>query len=344
MKNNKTIRLATVGAGYFSRFQYAAWARIPEVELVGICDYVVESAQDVAMQYGVKAVYQDFGKMLDELKPDLIDIITPPITHTEFVSGAVDRGITTICQKPFTPSLEEARKLVEMIERKDAKVIIHENFRFQPWYQKLREMLNEDTMGELYRISYALRPGDGQGVDAYMDRQPYFQKMPRFLVHETAIHLIDVFRYLFGNVESVYADLQRINPIISGEDSVVIIFNFENGARGVFDGNRSSDHKADNRRLTMGELCIEGSKGVASLNGDAAISFRPHGENHEIPITYNWSNRDFGGDCVYRFQRHVVDHLVQGAEISNCARQYLTNIEIAEACYVSNETGSRIHL
>ena len=54
-----------------------------------------------------------------------------------------------------------------------------------------------------------MRPGDGQGKDAYFNRQPYFQKMERFLIHETAIHLIDVYRYLFGDIKSVFASLSR---------------------------------------------------------------------------------------------------------------------------------------
>ncbi|MEO0763052.1 MAG: hypothetical protein AAFZ09_14815, partial [Pseudomonadota bacterium] len=64
---------------------------------------------------------------------------------------------------------------------------------------------------------------DGQGPDAYHARQPYFQRMPRFLVHETAVHWIDTFRYLMGEAETVYADLRRLNPAIAGEDAAARI-------------------------------------------------------------------------------------------------------------------------
>ena len=43
--------------------------------------------------------------------------------------------------------------------------------------------------------------------------------MPRFLIHETGIHLIDVFRYLLGEITGVFARLRRINPVIKGEDA-----------------------------------------------------------------------------------------------------------------------------
>lgn len=339
---NAPIRLATVGTGYFSRFQYAAWARLPEVELVAICNRDPQSAKELAEQYDVADTFQDFELMLDTVKPDLVDIITPPVTHVAYVMACIERNIPVICQKPFTPSLADAKALVDQIKARNATVIIHENFRFQPWYTKIREVLNEGLLGELYQIRFALRPGDGQGPEAYLERQPYFQQMERFLVNETAVHLIDVFRYLFGEVESTYADLRRINPAIKGEDAGLIIFKFENGARGIFDGNRLSDHKAKNRRLTMGEMQIEGEHGCLFLNGDAELSFRRHGENEEQKIPYKWQNQDFGGDCVYRLQQHVVEHFVSGAQLMNTASDYIANIMIADAAYVSDKTSACI--
>ena len=95
-------------------------------------------------------------------------------------------------------------------------LVVHENFRFSPWYREIRRLIEDGAIGTVYQASFRLRPGDGQGPAAYLDRQPYFQSMERFLVHETAIHFIDTFRYLLGEPESVYADLQRLNPAILG--------------------------------------------------------------------------------------------------------------------------------
>ena len=49
---------------------------------------------------------------------------------------------------------------------------------------------------------------------------------------------------MFGDVSHVYADLRRLNPVIAGEDAGLILFDFANGARGLFDGNRLADHRA----------------------------------------------------------------------------------------------------
>ncbi|MEM7209207.1 MAG: Gfo/Idh/MocA family oxidoreductase [Pseudomonadota bacterium] len=335
----KKLRVATVGAGFFSQFHYNGWQRLASddlVDLVAICNRSRANAEQFARQCDIPTTYDNFEEMIEKETIDLIDIITPPETHVQYVSAAVDRGINVICQKPFTPSLEQAIELNEYIANKQAEVFVHEDFRFQPWYTKIKALLDSGELGQLYQITFNLRPGDGQGENAYMDRQPYFQKMPKFLVHETAIHLIDVFRYLFGEVSSVYAQLTRVNPVIAGEDAGFILFTFANGSRGLFDGNRCSDHKADNRRLTMGEMRIEGERGTLTLDGDGSLKLRKHGSNQIEIIEYEWSDRDFGGDCVYLTNKHIVDHLVFDSPVMNTAAEYLKNIVIEDAVYRSN--------
>ena len=166
--------------------------------------------------------------------------------------------------------------------------------------------------------------------------------MPRFLIHETAIHFIDVFRFLFGEVESVYAALRRLNPAIAGEDAGLMVLDMIGGTRAVFDGNRLSDHQAANRRLTMGEMLIEGSGGVLRLEGDGRLFQRSHGANEEREIAYEWRNEEFGGDCVYELQRHVVEALDGQRALVKTGREYLANLRIEDAAYKSSAEGRRI--
>ncbi|MEO1294188.1 MAG: Gfo/Idh/MocA family oxidoreductase, partial [Pseudomonadota bacterium] len=164
-----------------------------------------------------------------------------------------------ICQKPFCGGIEGGRRAAARAEADGRPLVVHENFRFQPWYREIRRLIDAGTLGALYQVAFSLRPGDGQGPDAYLARQPYFQRMPRFLVHETAVHWIDTFRYLMGEAETVYADLRRLNPAIAGEDAGHVIFDHDSGVRALFDGNRLLDHAADNTRRTMGEALVEGT-------------------------------------------------------------------------------------
>ena len=191
--------------------------------------------------------------MLECERPDIFDIATPPESHLALIRLAAARCVDTICQKAFCRSLAEAEEAVRIADEAGILLVVHENFRFQPWYAAAKRQIEEGALGEVYQASFRLRPGDGQGPRAYLDRQPYFQRMERFLVHETAIHFIDTFRYLSGEIAEVFADLRRLNPAIVGEDAGVILFNHASGARSLFDGNRLIDHRAENRRYTMGE-------------------------------------------------------------------------------------------
>ena len=338
------MKVATVGTGYFSQFQYEAWSRMPDVDLVALCNRGAEGARRMAQTYGVPATYGDLAEMLAEETPDLLDIITPPVTHLAMIRTAAAHKVPIICQKPFCRNLEEAKEAIAVCDKAGVLLVVHENFRFQPWHQQVKAVIEAGELGDLYQASFRLRPGDGQGLEAYLDRQPYFQKMERFLVHETAIHLIDVFRFLLGEVEGVYARLERLNPAIAGEDAGIILLDFENGARALFDGNRLADHAAENRRLTMGEMLLEGSKAVLRLDGDGNLFLRRHGHNEEHEVAYAWDNRGFGGDCVYRLQRHVVDHLLDGGPVMNSASDYLANLRIEEAVYDSHREGRRLRL
>jgi predicted dehydrogenase len=341
------LRVAAVGAGYFSRFQYLGWQNMAGdglVELVGLANRDRAKGEAIAARFGVPKVFSTVAELLDATRPDLLDIITSPPTHRQFVRAAVDRGVAAICQKPFGTDYADALAITEIAERAGVPLIVHENFRWQPWYREAKRLIGGGEFGHLHAIAFRLRPGDGQGASAYLDRQPYFQTMPRLLVVETAIHWIDTFRWLMGDVHAVTARLRRINPAIAGEDAGYIIFEFESGASGLFDGNRCNDHVAADRRRTMGEFWLEGSRGVLRLDGDARLYFKPHlGDERQHP--YDRGPDDtFGGGACERLQRHVVAHLTQGTPVENTAREYLANLKVQEAVYRSHADGRRIAL
>ena len=331
----KNIRLAVVGTGYFSQFHYDAWKRL-NVDLVGICSLNKDEASKYSKQFQNCEVFLDFETMIKTSKPELVDIIVPPLNHLKFIKVAARNKVHIICQKPFTTSINEAKEAISFAKRKRVKIAVHENFRFQPWYMKINEILKTSLLGDLYQVSFRMRPGDGQGEKAYLERQPYFQKMERFLIRETAIHLIDVFRFLFGDIKSVFANLSRLNPCIKGEDAGIVFFEFINGIRGVFDGNRLSDHIAADRRLTIGEMLIEGSMGTLRLNGNGEIFTRRFGDNIEKKVSYKWIKKGFAGDSVFQCQKHLLDHFLKGEKLINSAEEYLDNLKAEDYIYKSN--------
>lgn len=334
------IRVACVGAGYFSRFHYDSWNRIDRALPVGSCNRSIEAAQATGLP-----AYDDLRRMIAETKPDLLDIILPPVAHAETIRTALECGIKTlICQKPFCQTLDEAREMVALARAHDARIVVHENFRFQPWFRALKTVLDDGLIGDVQQVTFRLRPGDGQGPEAYLDRQPYFQQMEKFLIHETGVHYVDTFLYLLGGLSSVYADLRKVNPVIAGEDAGYVVFEHENGARSLLDANRNLDHAADNLRRTMGEGLIEGTSGTIELRGDGTLWHRSFHSTIEACILEPDPSENFGGDCVHHLQTHVVAGLLDDTPLENLAEDYVKVIEIEGAIYHSNETGHKIQL
>ncbi len=339
-----TQRVAIIGCGYFAAFHHDAWSRTAGVDVVGVCDSDLERARATRDAHHPNApVYDDAEALLADLAPDLVDIVTPPATHAPLVTLCGKARANVICQKPLAPSLDEARALVATADAAGIRLAVHENFRFQPWHREARHQIDAGVLGTPHSIAFRMRPGDGQGPDAYLARQPYFQSMPRFLIHETAIHFVDTFRMLMGEVVSVYAELRRINPVIAGEDAGYVLFEFESGATGLFDGNRLNDHVADNTRLTMGEMWVEGSGGVLRLNGAGDLFWKPHG-GAEVCHPYDWSDRGFAGDCVFTTNSHIVDAWARGEPAENEGAAYLRNMDLVEAIYRSADEGRRLSI
>ena len=339
------MRVAVAGLGYFSRFHLAAWAADARVTLVGGADPASARRAWASDSFGLP-VFAETAAMLAATEPDIVDIVAPPPTHRALIEAALRPGRVVICQKPFCTSPSEAAEMADRAEQTGTTLLVHENFRFQPWYRTLRARLEAGDLGAIYQARFALRPGDGRGPGAYLDRQPAFQTMPRLLIHETGVHFIDLFGWLFGPVTSVYADLRRLNPALAGEDAGVLLLDHASGVRSCFDGNRLADHATDNPRRTMGEMLVEGEGGTLRLDGQGRLWRRSFGSRDEtpVPLIAPVDETSFGGGCVAALCAHVVDALQGRRPFENRARDYLPVMQATEAAYASASEGRKLAL
>lgn len=341
----KPVRVAVAGLGYFSRFHLDAWHRNPNAHLVAVTDPDGAKVEQVATRYDATGC-QDADAMLTGTGTVILDIVAPPAAHLDLIKNAAGRVGLIICQKPFCCDLQEAQQAVEVARKSGTSLIVHENFRFQPWYRALKKFLTADGLGQVYQCRFALRPGDGRGLDAYLGRQPGFRHMPRFLIHETGVHFVDLFQWLFGPVESVYADTRQRNPVIAGEDCGIMLLRHGTGVQSLFDGNRLSDHASDDLRRTMGEMVVEGAKGTVRLDGQGRLWFRAFGNQDEVPVPVAGpvDEHAFGGGCVAALIDHAVRALGGVGGLENRAADYLSVITVVEAAYLSAQTGRRVDL
>lgn len=332
----RTLRGAVVGAGYFSRFHLDAWSRIPGVEIAVVCDRDLERARRAAAEFGIPGAVSDPDAALGL---DFVDLATPPDSRLDLVTRAAARGTAVLSQKPLAPDLATARALADVARRAGLRVMVHENFRFQPWYREIRRLLDAGRPGgRVQTLSVRTRTGDGWRPDAYLERQPYFREMPRLLVFETGVHFVDVFRYLAGEIEEVYAILRRLNPAIRGEDSGLVTFRFAGGGLGIWDAGRYHESEASDPRYTFGEALVETQGGAIRLDGEGRLTIKPLGEAaREHP--YAHGRRGFAGDCVHATLSHFVDRLRDGGPFETGLEDSLRTFEIQDAVYRSAAEG-----
>ena len=339
-----SLKGVCIGAGYFSQFHYDGWNRMPSVQISALCDIDRSKAETVAQQYNIPTVYTDYQEMLAQEQPDFVDVITPPDTHQEICQTAFDLGTHVICQKPLAPTYAEAETIVKAARQANVRFMVHENFRFQPWHREIKQLLDQQVVGDrLHMLNLRCRMGDGWGEDAYLDRQPYFREMPKLFVYETGVHFIDVFRYLAGEIESTYAQLKTLNPVIKGEDAALMLFHFANGTTGIVDANRYNESNHLNPRYTFGEMLIEGNHGSIRLYADGALTIQRLGEP-ERTHGYHHEDRGFAGDCCYTTQQHFIEGLLNDEPFETSGEEYLKTLRVQEAVYASAEEGDRISI
>src|SRR6185437_8369049 len=135
------LKVALAGAGMISHYHLLAWSRLAEeVSLVAICDPDLARARHRAGEFGIAAAYATAEEMLAGEAIDALDIASPRETHAALVELAAERGIDVLCQKPLTPTLDEATALVRRLGG-TTRLMVHENWRFRPWYRQLASWL-----------------------------------------------------------------------------------------------------------------------------------------------------------------------------------------------------------
>ena len=343
LARNGRLRGVALGAGYFAPFQYEAWTRIPDVEIVAMFNPTEERAAPIMEKYGVPRYYADWREMIDREAPDFVDIITPPDTHEEICRHAAARGVHIICQKPLAPTYETSRRIVEHARDAGVRFMVHENFRWQPWYRAIKRIQQDGSIGDFTHLAFTMRTGDGWGDDAYLARQPFFRDYPRLLVYETGVHFIDTFRFLLGDVVSVYARLRRLNPAIKGEDAGQLLLTFAGGATAIWDANRYNEVESDSPRFTFGSLRVDATGGHLTMDAASTIRIKPLGKPGR-ELDYARADVNFAGDCVYFLQRHFVDCLRSGREFESNGVDYLKTIAVVEATYESARLGQAVRL
>ena len=313
---------ALIGCGFFGKIQSEAWQRMGDVDIAAACDCDIVRARAVAPHAydSVEQLLQEEGQL------DFIDIATRPDSHLALFRMTAERGIATICQKPMAASLAEAIELDSLAESSGTRLMIHENWRWQPWFRAAKVMIGAGAIGKPVGYYFRTRQRDGLGPCPYPN-QPYFREMPRLLIYETLVHHIDTARFLFGDIKSVYAHARRHNAQIHGEDRALLTLVHESDVDGLIDGHRFLNPEPTGP--AMGDAWLDGEDAALHINAAGDISMKGEQVWKAPPA------EGYKGDSVIAVQRHFIDCLASGAAFETGAREYLASFAVSEAAYRS---------
>ena len=196
---------ALIGCGFVSQHHLEGWSRIPEARLVALCDLDPARVERAAAAVPGARIYTDPAALFEnEETLDFVEICTRPDSHRELVELAARHRVDVLCQKPAAAVRPDLKAMIEACVSTGTRLMIHENWRFRPWYRAMRAEIDAGTIGRPIRLRIAHRDTRALRPDGY-DDQPYFRTMPRLILLEMGCHLIDTARFLIGEIQTVSA-------------------------------------------------------------------------------------------------------------------------------------------
>lgn len=322
----KTV--AILGCGRISYKHVEAILNNSDVlELVGLCDVVLEKAEERRKQYfegsgkDVK-IFDDYKVMLDEVKPDIVAIATESGYHAKHTLDCIEFGCSVLVEKPMAMNTHDAELMIEAAKRKGVKLgVCHQN-RFNPPIQKLRRAVEEGRFGRIF---------SGTARILWTRDKNYYAQAPWRGTKELdggtlmnqCIHCIDLLQWMIGSeVERVTAERDTFMRGIEMEDFGAVLVRFKNGSIGIIEGSACVYPK--NLEET---LSIFGETGTVVIGGLAVNEMK----TWRFADEKEYDNEDVSGQVenVYGFGHTPL------------YRDFVEAIENNREPYISGEEGKK---
>lgn len=211
------LRLGIIGAGQLSSSRIYPCLRYLPVRLAAVCDLDRSRAERNAAMFGGARVFTDHAAMLSDADLDAVIVCVGPDQHHRLAIEVMEAGLPVYTEKPPAVTVNDARSMVEASRRTGQICMTGFKKRFAPAYRKLAEAIRAGELGapSLLSIDYA------SGFYSEDPDNPRSQ----FLLDFT-VHILDLTRYLFGEVAEVYARK-------AGPSTYAVSLGFDNGAVGT---------------------------------------------------------------------------------------------------------------
>jgi UDP-N-acetylglucosamine 3-dehydrogenase len=242
------VKVAVVGAGSMGMNHLRVLRDFSEeqAQLIGIAEAHEPTLRRAMGRFHV-AGFLDYRHLVEATRPDLVAVVVPTYLHFEVASYLLDQGINILIEKPMTSTIEEALSLIELANRRGAKIAVGHIERFNPAVIEVKRRLVAGELGQVFHL-HARRLG------------PFPPRIRDVGVTlDLATHDIDVMRYLAdAEIERVYAETQR-RIHNKYEDLVLGVLRFTNDAIGMLDVNWLTPTK-------VRELSVTGDRGMYLIN------------------------------------------------------------------------------
>jgi predicted dehydrogenase len=226
--------IALIGCGFIGRFHsrnlrgVIRTERIP-AQYLAVCDRVIGRAQEFASITGAEVVASDAEQVFAEETLNAVYVCTETAEHPDLVARAAERGLAIFCEKPLAKTLHEVQAMVDVVEEAGVVNQVGLVLRYSPVYTVLKDLISAEGLGPL--LTAHLRddqffPTRGHYASAW--RGDYERAGGGTLI-EHSIHDVDLFRWLFGDVEAVRCHTRYTSGHDRVEDVAMVTFQHTDG-------------------------------------------------------------------------------------------------------------------
>lgn len=186
------LKVAIVGCGKIADAHAAQIQRIKGCEIVGVCDREPLMARQLYERFPVRRYFSDLPQLLEESRPDVIHITTPPQSHFDVASQCLEYGAHVYVEKPFTIDANEAQRLLALATRKALKITVGHDDQFTHVARRMRALVQSGYLGagpvhmESY-YCYELGPA-GYAGSLLSDKQHWVRGLPGKLFQNIISH------------------------------------------------------------------------------------------------------------------------------------------------------------
>jgi len=249
------IKIGIIGCGQVSRVGHGpAIVSDERARITAIADPDEENRAKFKRIFRVPAAYPDHQAMLEKEELDAVVIASPPWLHRDQLRDAISAGTHILCEKPIATTLADCEAMVEMAKGHPKVVQAGHSKRFETGFQRIKETIDSGRMGDIYQMSIYWHYYIPDFESGWLKKVLEFSKQhwidfekkygtwryfdPRagggdFFDH--APHYIDLMRFLFGEIESIYCQTRRFIKSRLHEDLAVAIFTLANDAVAVME-------------------------------------------------------------------------------------------------------------